>query len=50
MMWPLILFFGLIALLCGWLIYEYRRIVELERNAAERDRLMRELWRKRDKP
>jgi hypothetical protein len=49
-MWGLALFFALIFVMCAWLSYEYRRIVQLERKAAERERLMRELYRKGDDP
>ena len=49
-MWPLFIFFALIFCMCAWLSYEYRRIVVLERKAAENERLMRELWRKGEDP
>lgn len=45
-MWALLAFFTLIILAVSWLVYEYRRIVVLEREAVERERLMKELKRK----
>lgn len=48
-MWAYIIFFGLIGVLCGWFVYEYYKLKHLEEKYAEQERLMRELYRHRDK-